>query len=225
MKHMHAATWGLLAAWAVHDIEELATMAPSSHGILSRVPEGVPVPEEWREHGVPRHHIVTAIGVMAVLMAVASADGTRTRGSSTLYRGALLGFGLHGFGHLASAAALRRYTPGVATSPVVVIPFWLWARRVLRRHGLRDIEPATVTIAALGPVLALAVHAGVRACQNGPRCTRAVTAWPAGVEPGTGVVRGQASLRTTSDRVFRCFEGDIGSTRSRIRRIMRILLR
>lgn len=176
VNHMHAATWGLLAAWAVHDAEELATMSSSSRDILSRFPEGVPIPEEWREHGVPQRHIVTGIGVMAAVMTAAAADGARTRGASTLYRGTLLGFGLHGFGHLASAAALRRYAPGVVTSPVVVIPFWLWARQVLRRHGLRDVEPSTVAIAATGPALALAVHAGVRACQSGPPSARVATA-------------------------------------------------
>ena len=41
-------TWGLLVAWAVHDLEELATMAPASRRVVARlrarypkVPDGV----------------------------------------------------------------------------------------------------------------------------------------------------------------------------------------
>jgi hypothetical protein len=30
-------TWGLLAAWAVHDLEELATMASGSRRIVARL--------------------------------------------------------------------------------------------------------------------------------------------------------------------------------------------
>ena len=30
-------TWGLLGAWVVHDLEELATMAPGSRRIVARL--------------------------------------------------------------------------------------------------------------------------------------------------------------------------------------------
>lgn len=158
------ASWGLLGAWIVHDLEELATASSASKDILALAPQGLPLPDELRGRGLSQRHFTIAVGIMALLMMAASAQGARTRGTSRFYRGVLLGFGLHGFGHLAGTAALRRYTPGVATSPAVVIPFWLWARRVLRRHGLTDVEPATVALAAMGPGLALAVHAGVNAC-------------------------------------------------------------
>ena len=35
-------TWGLLAAWAVHDVEELATMAPSSRRIVAACAPATP---------------------------------------------------------------------------------------------------------------------------------------------------------------------------------------
>ncbi|ORV08573.1 HXXEE domain-containing protein [Mycobacterium celatum] len=49
----------------------------------------------------------------------------------------LLGFGVHGVGHLALTAANRGYTPGVVTAPTVVIPFSLWACQSLARAGVR----------------------------------------------------------------------------------------
>ena len=59
----------------------------------------------------------------------------------------LLGFGVHGFTHIAMALAARRYVTGVATAPTVVIPFWLWARRELARAGVRDDDRAAVLAA------------------------------------------------------------------------------
>jgi hypothetical protein len=35
-------TWGLLGAWAVHDLEELATMASSSRRIVARLRSSCP---------------------------------------------------------------------------------------------------------------------------------------------------------------------------------------
>ena len=73
-----------------------------------------------------------------------------------------MAFGLHGFTHLASCLAAKRYTTGVVTSPLVVIPYWLWARRVLKRHGIRPEDPkAVATALAVFPALA-GVHAAVR---------------------------------------------------------------
>ena len=42
------------------------------------------------------------------------------------------------------------YTSGVATSPTIVIPFWLWAARVLNQAGVpnRRSIPAAIALAA-----------------------------------------------------------------------------
>jgi hypothetical protein len=57
--------------------------------------------------------------------------------------------------------ALRRYTTGVATSPTIVIPYWLWARRALAREGLSDREgTARWAVAAL--LLLPVVHVATR---------------------------------------------------------------
>ncbi|MEV1114791.1 HXXEE domain-containing protein [Actinosynnema sp. NPDC049800] len=121
-------TWGLLAAWVVHDLEELATMA------------------RWTRE---RKHVPTtttaeaaiAIGVVGVVIAAAAADGARTCGRSKFFQSALTGFGLHAVVHVASSAVCRGYTPGVLTAPTVVAPFSWWALRRLRRAGI-EVNPS-----------------------------------------------------------------------------------
>ncbi|MBT0769112.1 HXXEE domain-containing protein [Kineosporia sp. J2-2] len=147
-RRLTVATAGLFVSWLLHDLEEVATMRAGSAELLARVPERVPLPEGWREHGMPQEQVVTAVGLVGAVMAAASADGYRTAVRSGFYRAALVGYGLHGFGHLAGSAARRGYTSGAATSPVLVIPFWLWAERALRAGQ----PPGTRHVAEAGQV-------------------------------------------------------------------------
>jgi len=131
-------TWGLLAAWAVHDLEELCTLAPSSRRIVARlrvryptIPGGV-----WERLAVSPAHAAVAIGLMGGVMAAAAAAGARSGGRSGFYRAVLAGFGWHAVGHVAMAAAVGGYVPGVVTAPVVVAPFSVWAWRRLRAAGV-----------------------------------------------------------------------------------------
>ncbi len=102
------------------------------------------------------------MSAMGAVVAASAASGVSSGGRSTLFRGGLLAFGLHGFTHMASCLVAGRYTTGVVTSPLVVIPYWLWARRVLKRHGIRPEDPkAVVTALAVFPALA-GIHALVR---------------------------------------------------------------
>jgi hypothetical protein len=59
-----ATTAGLFAAWLAHDLEEAFTLQETSRRVAGRLPEWVPAPPEWREHGLPRRHIVVAVSVM-----------------------------------------------------------------------------------------------------------------------------------------------------------------
>ncbi|MEU9374463.1 HXXEE domain-containing protein [Streptomyces sp. NPDC048255] len=161
------ATLGLLAAWAVHDLEEVATTARWSRTRVPVLRERHPrVPDRiWRRlEGVDGREFATAVGFMGLVVAAASADGHRTGGRSAFYQSALTGFGLHGLVHLGQAAATRGYTPGVVTSPLVVVPFTLWARGRLRRAGV--LRPARVRDAvqglALAAVATAAAHAAAR---------------------------------------------------------------
>ncbi|MEV7972197.1 HXXEE domain-containing protein [Cellulomonas sp. NPDC089187] len=149
---------GLLGAWLVHDAEEWLTMGPTSAELLAAVPQWVPLPENLRCHGLSDHHVRLSITLTGVLVAVAAADGVRTRGTSTLFRGALLLFGAHGVTHQLASVTRRGYTTGVVTAPLVVVPHWWRARRVLRRHGVRDLDRRSVLAAVAMTPLLLGAH-------------------------------------------------------------------
>ncbi|GAA4148874.1 HXXEE domain-containing protein [Actinomadura keratinilytica] len=156
-----AVTLGLLAAWAVHDAEEVAAMPKWSRDRLPRLRERFPQAPDalWRSlESLDGREFAAAVAVMAVPVAAAAADGHRTRGRSALYQTALDGFGLHGVVHLAQAAAVRGYTPGSVTSAAVVIPFTLWARGRLRRAGV--LRPTRTGDAVQALAFAAAAVAG-----------------------------------------------------------------
>ncbi len=177
MKTTTAASLGLFAAWALHDVEELATMSHTSGGTLSRMPAWVPIGSDLRTQGVSQTHVNVSIAIMGAVVATAALAGARTGGRSPWFRGALQGFGLHGCSHLGASAVTRGYTTGVATSPAIVIPYWLWARRALRRHGIRDIDARSTAVALLTVPVMFTVHALTRAVL-GPRSVRTSTGGP-----------------------------------------------
>jgi Protein of unknown function with HXXEE motif len=152
---------GLFGAWACHDLEELFTIRETSRSVAARMPAWVPIPDDVGEDGLTQQHVNLAISLMGAYIAGASVVGVRSRGRSRLFRGVLLAFGLHGFGHIGVSAALRQYTAGVATSPTIVIPYWLWARRALAREGLSDRD-GTAPWAAASLLVIPVVHVMTR---------------------------------------------------------------
>ncbi|MEV6506247.1 HXXEE domain-containing protein [Streptomyces sp. NPDC051642] len=157
-------TFGLLAAWAVHDREEVAAMPGWARGQVPGLRQRYPrVPERvWRRlESLDGREFAAAVAVMGGVVAVAAADGHRTGGRSGFYQAALNGFGLHALTHMAQAAAVRGYTPGVVTSPLVVVPFTLWARGRLRRAGV--LRPARPRDVVQGLALAAVATVGTRA--------------------------------------------------------------
>lgn len=163
MTDERAVTLGLLAAWIVHDAEEVAavptwvrTRLPELRRRYPSVPDVV-----WRQLEVDGREFALAVGVMGGFVAAVAVDGMRTGGRSAAFQAALTGFGLHGVVHLAQAALARGYTPGSVTSAAVVVPYTLWARAQLRRHGV--LRPARASDAVVGLGLAAAATAGAHA--------------------------------------------------------------
>ncbi|MGW1895472.1 HXXEE domain-containing protein [Streptomyces sp. NPDC002004] len=160
-------TYGLFVAWALHDAEELATMGRWTRTAVPRLRERYPaVPERvWRAVGsVDGREFAVAVGAMAAIVGSAAIAGQRSGGRSAWYQTMVNAFGLHGLVHLAQAAAVRGYTPGSVTSPILVVPFTVWARHRLGRAGvLRPTRPrdAVVGLAAAG-ASAVAAHAVAR---------------------------------------------------------------
>lgn len=158
MKPTTAISLGLFAAWAVHDAEELVTMAPTSRRVFRQLPDLLPIPQSLRERGLSQKHVNVSLGLMAVPVALSAVAGVKTGGTSPWFRGGLLAFGVHGFTHLLSSVATRSYTTGVATAPVVVLPYWFIARRVLQQHGINS-STRTVAATALAAIpLTVGVH-------------------------------------------------------------------
>ncbi|MFI6444409.1 HXXEE domain-containing protein [Kitasatospora sp. NPDC050543] len=160
-----SATWGLLAAWAIHDSEEFVTMGgwldrarPRLRSRFPRVPEYV-----WEQLRVSPAQARIAVGAMGAVIAAAAVRGARTGGSSRFYQATVVGFGLHAGGHIAQAVATRGYTPGVVTAPLVAAPYSLWVWRRLRAAGVPLDSRAAVTGAAvLLPVAVVTCQAGAR---------------------------------------------------------------
>lgn len=150
---------GLVRAWLANDLEELATMRKDSKLALRLASRVLPVPRELVKRGIAQAHLVTAVSIMGALMSTAAVDGVRSGGRGRLFQTALLAFGLHGVGHLAQAAAARRWTSGSRTSPTVVLPFWILASRVLRSRGIDPREHASWAFVAALPALLAGVHA------------------------------------------------------------------
>ncbi|MFF5449694.1 HXXEE domain-containing protein [Streptomyces sp. NPDC012950] len=144
------APYGPFLARAVHDAEELAYGPRRLREDLSALRERSPgVPEGvWRAAGkVDGRECAAAVGVMGVIVGAAAVAGARSGGRSAFYRGTVDGFGLHGLVHLAQAAAVRGRTPGSVTSPLVVVPFSLWARGRLRSARARGVVAGLALVA------------------------------------------------------------------------------
>jgi hypothetical protein len=154
MNRLNVATAGLFAAWLAHDLEELATMSANSRTLAKRLPDWVPVPATVRQRGLTQRYLATGICAVGLLIAAATVRGYRTRGGSTFYQNTLLGFGLHGLGHIGASLLARGSTSGVATAPTVVVPYWLWATRSLEQAGVPNRRSLRAAIAVVAGALA-----------------------------------------------------------------------
>jgi hypothetical protein len=154
-------TYGLLAAWTIHDLEEVLTFGHFTRTAVPRLRERLPtVPERvWRRlESTTPGEFTAAVGIVGLLMAAASAAGQASGGRSKYFQLMLAGFGLHTIGHVKSAVATRGYTPGLVTSPIVAAPFAFWAIRRLKQADVW--QPITADDALPGTALALAVFTG-----------------------------------------------------------------
>lgn len=149
---------GLLASWAVHDLEEILGTRYWRNKAIPRLRTRYPkVPEAvWRTAEVETVQMAVAVGLVGVPVAIASLRGVQTRGHSPLFQAAVTAYGLHGVSHIAGSVLARDYTPGVLTSPLIVVPYALWARRRLKRLGAwqpqrgRDV---VLSLLAVGPLV------------------------------------------------------------------------
>jgi hypothetical protein len=150
VNRIQLATAGLFTAWLAHDLEELATMSDNARALVTRLPGWLPVPPSVRDHGFTSRYVATGVAAVGLVVAAAAVRGYRTQGRSAFYQNALLGFGLHGLGHIGMSLLTGSYVSGVATTPLVVLPFWLWATRTLNQADVpnRRNVPTAIALAA-----------------------------------------------------------------------------
>jgi Protein of unknown function with HXXEE motif len=161
-----AVAYGLLAAWAVHDLEEVLAFEPWVQRALPRLRgrfSGVPDGALRVVESTDAPEFAVAVGIVGGVMATASLAGQLSGGRSRFFQLMLAGFGLHAAGHVASAVGVRGYAPGVATAQLVAAPFSVWAIGRLKAAGVwrplsaGDIIPAAaLTLAVLGGSHAIA---------------------------------------------------------------------
>ncbi len=175
-----ALRWGLVAAFAVHDLEELVTAPASSRrsADAARVRWPGAPPQSDAALTPTRPRAAMAVALVGVPVTSAAVRGARSAGGSRAYQAVLAASGLHAVTHLLVSAVARRRTPGVITAPVVVAPFEVWSLVELRRCGVLapgDLRRAVRTAPALAPVLLMA-HALAWAITRGPSCSAAANA-------------------------------------------------
>jgi hypothetical protein len=168
MNRIRLATAGLFVAWMAHDLEELATMSDTSRTLVPRLPDWMPLPASMRQHGLTARYLTTAIPAVGLVVAAAAVRGYRTEGRSAFYQNTLLGFGLHGLGHIAMSLLARGYASGVATAPTVVVAFWLWATRALQQAGVPNRRSVPAAIALVAGSLAFGHLAAYLLTKNQP---------------------------------------------------------
>jgi hypothetical protein len=161
---IRGAALSLFTAWMIHDIEEVFTFPATSLLLARRL-------------GTTRLVVTTAqsagaIALMGVLVATACHRGIRTNGDSRLFRAVSAGLEAHVAAHILSSMSQKRYTAGLVTAPLVMLPGARVVRAALRRQGRPLTTSDTLRGAALLLSAALLSHVVVRVVvprQRGPR--------------------------------------------------------
>ncbi len=113
--------WTFPVAFLVHDVEEIFTMERFARENRERVPKFL-------------RNIVTinttqftiGVGVLFVITLLAAFLATRSPRQMDIFTIALSAFLLHVIGHIAFPILFRRYTPGLITAVIIVLPYSLY---------------------------------------------------------------------------------------------------
>jgi hypothetical protein len=148
---IHTVIWLLPIAFMFHDLEEIVTveawMQRNRADLHKRLPARI-VKAVERDLSMETASFAVAVSFMllGVSLSTVWAGISLDHGGSMLpFAGALAVFFVHSFTHMGQAIALRRYTPGVVTSIVIVLPY-----SVYTYYRLVADELLTWKMAALG---------------------------------------------------------------------------
>jgi hypothetical protein len=137
-------------AWVVHDAEEALAFPATSRLLAGRF--GLPGVQV-----TPRQSLL-AIAMIGSLVSTACVRGVRTGGDSRLFRAVVAGLEAHVGTHLVASLVLRRYTAGLVTAPLVMLPGARRVRTALRRNGKPLVAADTARGVALMLSAALCAH-------------------------------------------------------------------
>ena len=146
-----AVLWLLFISWCVHDVEELLFFMRSDLKNDPRIKQltdkNALVGKMFRNAAGSQAEINISISFMAVLMLAATLAGWfDPHGAGMLVYGAMLGgYFLHTFTHVGGSLILRRYTPGVITAILVVLPASIIIYTNIFNLGLLDWQQAAWT--------------------------------------------------------------------------------
>ncbi len=123
--------WSFPLAFLLHDFEEILTMERVVRETRESMP---PFLRDLAEIKTPQ--LVLGVAIEFVLITLSSFLASRPQRQMNLFTLLLAAFYVHAFGHLAQTLILRRYTSGVITAFLVVLPF---SRYVSRRLSKAEI--------------------------------------------------------------------------------------
>lgn len=135
----NAVIWSFPLLFLAHDAEEIATMEDFISENLERFPQPL---RALVDTTTPQ--ISVAAGVEFALASLASLLAIRSlrtgRDGIPFFTTCVSAFFLHAFAHIAQPLILRRYTPGVTTAILVILPYSLYTFHRLFEEGLISHE-------------------------------------------------------------------------------------
>ncbi|MFS0839746.1 HXXEE domain-containing protein [Paenibacillus sp. 1P03SA] len=134
---LNSVVWLFLAAFMIHDFEEIIFVEPWMKKNYKRLRPRVPGP--WQRlfqemSGVTSSQFAVAVFVEFILF-VPVAYLAAERGIWALFIGFNALLFIHVFTHLGQSVLLRAYTPGVVTAVMVVLPYSVYLFYRLLRDG------------------------------------------------------------------------------------------
>ena len=149
---INALIWSFPLAFLVHDLEEILTTETVLRETRGSIP---PFLRDLVEIKTPQ--LALAVAIEFVLITLSSFLAGRAARKMHLFTLLLAAFYVHAFGHLVQTVVQRRYTSGVITALLVVLPFSRYTSRRLSQAGVisqSDWNQSKVTGSLiLGPFL------------------------------------------------------------------------
>ena len=133
--------WVFPVAFLIHDSEEIVTMERFRRENRERFPKFL-----RNIAAITTRQFTLAVGVLLVLILLASYLATRPQRQMDFFTIGLAVFLVHILGHVAQTVFFRRYTPGLITALLVVLPYSLYGFHRLFTANLIGDDSFTTSI-------------------------------------------------------------------------------